>query len=107
MITRSLQAIKAALLTVPDVPVYHYEALRTEAPYIVWTEDGGNGFAAGNRIQELAVTARVDYYTHGEYETTPDAICKALDDAGISWALSAVTYEDETGLTHYTWDVEV
>lgn len=107
MITKSLQRIKAALLTVPDVTVYHYEALNQKAPYIVWAEDGSNGFAAGNRVQEQAVTAAVDLYTKAEYSATPDAIQKALNDAGISWTLSAATYETDTGLIHYTWDVEV
>lgn len=107
MITKSLQRIKAALLTVPDVPVYHYEALNQEAPYIVWAEDGGNQLFGGNRIQEQAVTATVDLYTKAEYGELPDAIQKALDDGGIAWSLSAAAYEDDTRLIHYTWDVEV
>lgn len=107
MITKSLQRIKGALLTVPDVPVYHYEALNQEAPYIVWAEDGGNQLFGGNRIQEQAVTATVDLYTKAEYGELPDAIQKALDDGGIAWSLSAAAYEDDTRLIHYTWDVEV
>ena len=107
MITKSLQRIKAALLTVPDVTVYHYEALNQKAPYIVWAEDGGNQFFGGNRIREQAVTATVDLYTKAEYGELPDAIQKALDDGGIAWSLSAAAYEDDTRLIHYTWDVEV
>lgn len=107
MITKSLQRIKAALLTVPDVTVYHYEALNQKAPYIVWAEDGGNQLFAGNRMREQAVTATVDLYTKAEYGELPDAIQKALDDGGIAWSLSAALYEDNTRLIHYTWDVEV
>lgn len=106
MITKSLQRIKAALLTVPDVTVYHYEALNQKAPYIVWAEDGGNQLFAGNRMREQAVTATVDLYTKAEYGELPDAIQKALDDGGIAWSLSAAAYEDDTRLIHYTWDVE-
>ena len=107
MITKSLQRIKAALLTVPDVTVYHYEALNQKAPYIVWAEDGGNQLFAGNRMQEQTVTATVDLYTKAEYGELPDAIQKALDSGGIAWSLSAAAYEDDTRLIHYTWDVEV
>lgn len=107
MITKSLQRIKAALLTVPDVPIYHYETLNQKAPYIVWAEDGGNQLFAGNRMQEQAVTATVDLYTKAEYGELPDAIQKALDSGGIAWSLSAAAYEDDTRLIHYTWDVEV
>ena len=107
MITKSLQRIKAALLTVPDVPIYHYEALNQKAPYIVWVEDGGNQLFAGNRMREQAVTATVDLYTKAEYGELPDAIQKALDSGGIAWSLSAAAYEDDTRLIHYTWDVEV
>lgn len=106
MITKSLQRIKAALLTVPDVPIYHYEALNQKAPYIVWAEDGGNQLFGGNRRREQAVTATVDLYTKAEYGELPDAIQKALDDGGIAWSLSAAAYEDDTRLIHYTWDVE-
>ena len=107
MITKSLQRIKAALLTVPDVPIYHYEALNQKAPYIVWAEDGGNQLFGGNRMREQAVTATVDLYTKAEYGELPDAIQKALDSGGIAWSLSAAVYEDDTRLIHYTWDVEV
>ena len=107
MITKSLQRIKAALLKIPDVMVYHYEALNQEAPYIVWAEDGGNQFFGGNRIQEQAVTATVDLYTKTEYGIAPDEIQQAFDDAGIAWSLSAALYEDDTRLIHYTWDVEI
>ena len=106
MLTTSLQKIKAALLTVPNVTVCHYEALRTEPPYIVWTEDGGNQLFAGNRLAEQAATATVDLYTKAEYSATPDDVQKALDDAGIAWSFSAALYEEDTGLIHYTWDVE-
>lgn len=107
MITKSLQRIKAALLTVPDVTVYHYETLNQKAPYIVWAEDGGNQLFAGNRMREQAVTATVDLYTKAEYGELPDAIQKALDSGGIAWSLSAAAYEDDTRLIHYTWEVEV
>lgn len=107
MITKSLQRIKAALLTVPDVTVYHYEALNQKAPYIVWAEDGGNQLFAGNRMREQAVMATVDLYTKAEYGELPDAIQKALDSGGIAWSLSAAAYEDDTRLIHYTWDAEV
>ena len=107
MITKSLQRIKAALLTVPDVTVYHYEAVNQKAPYIVWAEDGGNQFFGGNRMREQAVTAPVDLHTQVEYGIAPAAIQQAFDAAGIAWSLSAALYEDDKRLIHYTWDVEV
>ena len=107
MITKSLQRIKAALLTVPDVTVYHYEVLNQKAPYIVWAEDGGNQFFGGNRMREQAVTATVDLYTKAEYGVAPDEIQQAFDDAGSAWSFSSALYEDDTRLIAYTWEVDV
>ena len=78
-----------------------------EPPFCVWAEDGENGFNAGNRKAEQAITGTVDYYTLQEYDPTLDNIQAALNSLRIPWQLNSVQYEDETNLIHYEWTWEV
>ena len=78
-----------------------------EPPFCVWAEDGENGFNAGNRKAEQAITGTVDYYTPQEYDPAVDNIQAALNSLRIPWQLNSVQYEDETNLIHYEWTWEV
>ena len=78
-----------------------------EPPFCVWAEDGENGFNAGNRKAEQAITGTVDYYTLREYDPAVDNIQTALNSLRIPWQLNSVQYEDETNLIHYEWTWEV
>lgn len=76
---------------------------------MVWQEDGeDNSFRANNRKQEQQLTGTVDYFTRTEFDATIDAVQDALTSmtggSPLGWQLSAVQYEEETGLIHYTWN---
>lgn len=85
----------------------HYWRPRMQAPYLIWAEDGENGYSADNIKSEQAITGVADYYTKQEYDPAVDAIQNAMNAYGISWRLVSVQYEDETCLIHYSWDWEV
>ena len=78
-----------------------------EPPFCVWAEDGENGFNAGNRKAEQAITGTVDYYTLREYDPAVDDIQTALNALRIPWRLNSVQYEDATNLIHWEWTWEV
>ena len=99
------QTIIDAHLAVTD-QVSHSERIKSDR-YFVWQEDGGNDLAANNRHCERTVTGATDLYSKIEFDPWADALCEAFDDAGISWNLVGVEYEEESGFYHWSWDWEV
>ncbi len=75
--------------------------------YFVWQEDGGNDLSADGEHAERAVTGFTDLFTTVEFDPWADALGKSLTSYGIAWSLRDVQFEEETGITHYTWDWEV
>ena len=107
-ITDKLLKIKEALTPVTE-NVYHYWRTNKRPPYLIWMEDGEeNSLPLDNRKAEQQLHGTVDYFTKVEFDSTIDAIQDALNSmTGYShkgWQLSAVQYEEDTGLIHYTWD---
>ena len=86
---------------------YHYWRPRLQAPFLVWAEDGDNGFETDNHKAEQGITGTVDYYTLQEYDPNVDKIQRALNTLGIPWRLNSVQYEDATNLIHWEWAWEV
>lgn len=87
---------------------YHFIAPpNTEPPYIVWTEDGGNDLKANNRHAEKITTGTLDLFVR--YETDPliQRIPAFLNNFPVAYSLVSVSYEEETGFLHYSWDWEV
>lgn len=96
-----------ALMTV-GVPVYHLEAHEQTDQYIVYAEDGqADSLWADGKMQEQAIQGTVDYFTRKEFDKNVKKIQKAFNDAGISWRLNSIQYEDDTRLTHYEWVWEI
>ena len=101
------QNLKSALFSV-GVPVSHFTAIKKPDKYIVWAEDGqGDSAWADGRMVNQAIQGTIDYFTKSENDPNFDAIQSALNDAGISFRLSSIQYEDETGFLHYEWIWEV
>ena len=101
-----LEPVKTALCSVTD-QVYHYEALKAEDRYIVWSEDGGNPLSGDDMMIAQAIQGTIDYFTTMEYDPNVDAIQKALRDAKISFYLNSQIYDDVTKLMDYQWIFEV
>lgn len=85
--------------------VSHLERMQSER-YFVWQEDGGNDLNADGGHAERAVTGFTDLFTNVEFDPWAEALGDSFDALGISWELRDIQYEEETGITHYTWDWE-
>lgn len=105
---RSLDGIKQALLSVTD-RVSHYFAWKQEPPYLVWAEDGqGTALWADGKMELQTITGTIDLFTKNlRGEPLFEATQQALDQAGISWRLNSVQYEEDTRLLHYEWRWEI
>lgn len=106
-INTKLKKIRDILIAV-FADTYHYEAPGELTRYIVWSEDmEGEPFYADNGKKETVILGTVDLYSKTEFDQLVDQIQVALEENKISNRISAIQYEDETRLIHYTWDFEV
>jgi len=98
-----LADVKAALLTV-TTNLRHYDATGLIAPFVVWSEDTqSDAVYANGRMEEQAIQGTIDLYTRTEYDSKFSQIQTALNDAGISFYLDSIQYEEDTKLIHYQW----
>lgn len=102
----SLDDVKTALLSCSN-NVHHYSGGGASAPYIVWAEDSRNDHYSENHHGEKAWIGTIDLFSKDEDDPLRDQIEDALDEAGISWKLNSVQYEDDTKLIHTEWVFEV
>lgn len=102
---RWYERIVAAHTAVTD-QVSHLERMQSER-YFVWQEDGANDLSADGGHAERAVTGFTDLFTRVEFDPWADELGKSLTEYGISWSLRDVQFEEDTRITHYTWDWEV
>lgn len=104
----TLREFRDILCTVKNVPVFHKTAQKS-SEYIVWLEvNGGLGVEADGERAENGMRIAVDYFTKAEYSTVPTEIELLLsqhDEICIDGPV--IDYEDDTGYTHYSYDVEV
>lgn len=98
-----IKRVRDALLSVmPNVG--HYTAQKKKAPYIVWAEDGeGDAVWADGKQQEQTITGTIDYFTETEFDPTDDRIQAALSEAGVSFRINLIQYEEDTKLIHTEW----
>ena len=91
----------------PD-KVFHFNANKEPYPYIVWAEENiGIPLMANDIHSERSVMGSVRYYTQTEYDEMVDTIQSALDDAGVSNALTQISFNPETDCIEYLWDWSV
>ena len=102
---RWYETIIAAHTAVTD-QVSHMERMNSSR-YFVWQEDGRNDLEADGVHAEGAVTGFTDLFTPLEFDPWADALEKSLSLHGVAWSLRDVQYEEDTGITHYTWDWSV
>lgn len=98
---------KAVLVAISDVTVHHNKAKKAVNNFIVWAEVGKSRLSADNITAEAAYRYAVDFFTLEEYSEIPAEIDKILEENDIVITDYAVNFEEETGLTHYAYTVEV
>lgn len=107
-IQSKLLALSTALVSIPGLSVGHYFNYMKEGDYCVWAEDTEAESVHGDNIkQKQTLQGTVDFFTKTEFNPKVDSIQNAMNTAEISWRLSSVQYEDETGYIHYEWVFEV
>lgn len=106
----SILDVRDAFLEVVD-DVYHFRAPSDKPEkYIVWGETGrAASFPADDEPQEIAIAGLAYYYTTTEYDGTFDDICDKLTEAGISWSLGSIGYDDSLRQIVYeiAWEVPI
>lgn len=100
------ERVIASIAAVTD-QVSHGGRLKSDR-YFVWQEDGSNDFSANNRHVEKAVTGTTDLFTKTELDPWKDLYEVSLNaDPMISWYLSSIQFEEDTGFWHWEWRWEV
>ena len=98
-----LADVKTALLTV-TTNLRHYDATGLIAPYVVWSEDTqADAVYADGKMKEQGIQGTIDLFTKTEYDPKFAQIQTALNNAGISFYLDSIQYEEDTKLIHYQW----
>ncbi len=88
--------------------VFHYfKPASVQAPYAVWIEQNDDDFHSDDQKAERCLEGIIDFYTLEEGDTRVDAIETALQSMSASWSLTAVQYEEDTALIHFSWDWSV
>jgi hypothetical protein len=99
-----LEEVRDVFLSVLPEATFHYEARSKSDKYIVWAEDSpGDTVFADDELDERAIEGTVDYYTKTEYDPTVKQIENAMDNSEMSWRLSSIQHEEDTGYIHYEW----
>lgn len=95
--------LRDLLLTITD-KVFHYEASKQKGNYIVWGEDSqANSEYADDHMTNQALEGTIDYYTKIEFDPNFELIQDKLNSADITWRLSSIQHEEDTGYIHYEW----
>jgi len=98
-----LSDFRDLLLTIGP-PVHHYFAKSQKDSFMVWAEDAESGASFGDdKKREQAIQGTLDYFTKTEFDVTVEKIQNTLNDAEISWYLSSIQHEKDTGYIHYEW----
>lgn len=88
---------------------HHYWRPVTEAPCLIWAENGeASAFHGNNKKTEQAIAGTCDFFTKTEFDPLVDAIQDKLNSMeGVAWRLASVSYEEDTTFIHYEWEWEV
>lgn len=97
-------------LTATGIPFAEYQwATRPASDFgVVQLERSVDTVEGDGEIQERAYEGSVDLYMRGRDKNKIAAVEEALRaNCGGAFTLSAVLYEEETGLLHYEWVFQV
>lgn len=105
----SVLIVRDALISVLGDKVGHYQARKDWTDkYAVFGETAApTVVSADDEEQDLVLSGEIYYYTSEEYDGNVDEICMALSDAGVSWSVNAIGWDQELGQINYQihWEV--
>lgn len=104
----TLREFRNILCGTSNVPVFHGTAHKS-SEYIVWQEiKSGIGLSGDGSEIEGGTRIAVSFFTKSEYSEIPKLIKEALECSDeICVDGPVIDYEESTGYTHYSFDVEV
>ena len=102
-----MDELKTALETTGYAFAAYGWASAPEGDYGVYAEDSASGKWADGHMQAQILQGTVDYFTRDSSGTPRQTIQQALNNAGISFLLNSVQFEEDTGYIHYEWVFEV
>lgn len=104
----SVKRVRDALCSACE-RVYHYSAdPKIKSGYAVWGETGQRGaFSADDMPECVVIGGEAYYYTDVEYDECVSRICSALSEAGVSWSITSMGYDDSLGQFVVAWGWEV
>ena len=99
-----MDELKQALESTGYAFAHHGWASAPEGDYGVWAEDSAGGSVwADGQMQNQSIQGTVDYFTRNDSGAPLRTIQTALNNAGISFLLNSVQFEEDTGYIHYEW----
>lgn len=103
-----MDELKNALLSTGYSFAHHAWSSAPQGDYGVWAEDSQGGSVWGDgKMLNQSIQGTIDYFTRDDSASPLTVIQSALDNAGISFYLNTVQFEDDTGYIHYEWVFEV
>lgn len=88
--------------------VHHYRQPKgVAAPWITWAEQSRSGLFGGDRREIYVNRGVVDLFTKTEWDPLVEDVESMFQESEIAFELEMVQYEEDTGLTHFTWSFEV
>lgn len=90
-----------AHLAVTD-QVSHAQRMSSDR-YFVWQEEGSTDLIADGKHKEKVFSGTTDLFTKQEFDPWKEALEQSFDESEISWELSSVQFEEDTGFWHYEW----
>lgn len=102
-----MEELKALLLTVTD-KTYYIEADRNcKQEYIVYKDIYDKSICGDNRRQDAVTIAQVDLYIRNEYSPLVKALETAMKEAGLSYQLADVTFDEDAKMLRKIYEIEV
>lgn len=98
----TLQTLLTALRGLGNFTAFAWSHAPSDA-YGVISVDGRTSLWSGDGYTEGIDEGTIDWFTRNPTDTVPAGIEGVLTDAGASWYLNAIQYEEDTGLLHYEW----
>ncbi len=86
--------------------VSHGERLASDR-YFVWEEDGRSDLLCEGAHGEIVLTGTTDLFSKIEFDEWADALEKSFEDYDIAYNLDSISFEENTGFWHWSWDWEV
>lgn len=104
-----LMPVKSALLSVTD-NVGLYEAVDATITHIIYAPDSEAGNLPLDNIKtDQIIQGTIDLFALNKDRQMADQIQQALNEAGVSFALNSIQFEDleKNDFIHYEWVFEV